>query len=119
MWAQVFSLCLGVWLMAAPAVVGGAGPVRTSDRIVGPLAAAVAAVALSEVTRPVRRANVVTGAWLLVAPWALGAGWPATANNVAVGVLLIALSFVGGRVRGRYGGGWRAVWAEPGPSPRP
>src|SRR4051812_44898861 len=117
MWARLIHLCLGVWLMAAPAVLGYAGAARTNDRIAGPIAAALAAVAVSEVTRPLRRANVPVGAWLLIAPWVLhydgggsySSGGAATANSLIVGTLLIALSLVRGTVKGRYGGGWRVV----------
>jgi hypothetical protein len=112
MWAQLVNLCLGLWLMAAPAALGYGGRAAANDHVAGPLAAALAAVAVSEVTRPVRRANVVVGLWLLIAPWALAyASGAATFNSLSVGALLIAFALVRGRVVNRFGGGWSVVWA--------
>jgi hypothetical protein len=113
MWAQVVSALLGVWLMAAPAALGYGDPARTNDRIVGPIVASLAVVAIWEVTRGLRWVNVVCAAWLLVAPWVLGEGTTAAVNSVAVGSLLLALAFVGGSRRQRFGGGWASLWREP------
>jgi hypothetical protein len=111
MWAQIINTALGIWLMAAPAVLGYAGPARTDDRIVGPLAASIAAVAISGVTRPVRRLNWLVGAWLLIAPWVLGFPVAATVNSMVIGVLLIVFASIRGTVSQRYGGGWSAIWS--------
>jgi hypothetical protein len=99
-------------LRAARAPLGSGGGAAPHDRVAGPLAAALAAVAVAEVTRPVRRANVAVGVWLLVAPWALAyASGAATFNSLCVGALLIAFALVRGRVVNRFGGGWSVVWA--------
>jgi len=111
MWPRLASVAAGVWLMAAPAVLGYGDPARTADRIVGPLAAAVAFVAVWEVMRGFRWGNLLFAAWLVSAPWLLGYGEGATANSVVVGLLLLALAFVGGRTRQRFGGGWAALLA--------
>jgi hypothetical protein len=50
MWAQLINALLGMWLMAAPAVLGYIGPARTNDRIIGPLAAGAALIAIWETT---------------------------------------------------------------------
>ncbi|MGH7966442.1 MAG: SPW repeat domain-containing protein, partial [Candidatus Binatia bacterium] len=50
MWAQLTNILLGVWLMVAPAVFGYVGTASTNDRIVGPLVASFAMIALSEAT---------------------------------------------------------------------
>ena len=111
MWAQIINVILGVWLMAAPAVLGYTGPARTHDRIIGPLAVSCAVIALWEVTRPMRWGNVALGAWLLVAPWVLAYGWTPTVNSSAVGLLLMAFALVRGEVQPqRFGGGWSALW---------
>ena len=62
----------GIWLMMSPAVLGYADPARANDRIIGPIVASLATIAMWEVSRPLRWVNVVLGAWLLVAPWLLG-----------------------------------------------
>ena len=111
MWAQLANATLGIWLLAAPAVLGYGDPARTSDRIVGPVAASLAAIALWEVTRPVGRANLALALWLLVAPWLLGYPVVATVNSTLVALMLGALSLVPWTYRpGRFGGGWSAVW---------
>src|SRR5215207_3520539 len=91
MWPRLVNTLVGLWLMAAPAVLDYAGAARTNDRIVGPLAASFAVIAIWEVTRPLRWANVALGVWLLVAPWLLGADRAPLLNETAAGLVLIAM----------------------------
>lgn len=116
-WAQFVNAVLGIWLMAAPAVLGYGSPAQTNDRIIGPVVATFAVVAWWEATRPVRRFNIPLGLWMLIAPWVLGYSEASViVNSLAAGVLITGLSFVRGRVEGRYGGGWSALWRSA-PSP--
>ena len=111
MWAQVINAVVGVWLMAAPAVLQYGPPGSTNDRIIGPVIATFAIVSWWEATRPVRRFNIPLGLWLLLAPWVLGYEGTATiANSLIAGALVTGLSFVRGTVEGRYGGGWSTLW---------
>lgn len=111
MWAQVVNAALGIWLMAAPAVLGYAEPAMTNDRIVGPIAATFAIVAWWQATRPVRWVNLPIGLWLAIAPWVLGYDASAAiVNSVVVGVVMAACAAVKGKVDKRYGGGWSAVF---------
>lgn len=112
MWARIINAILGVWLMAAPAVLGYGEPARTSDRIAGPIAAAVAVIAIWEVTRPLRWVNLVIGLWLLAAPWVLAYYdiFAAALNSSAVGLLLILFATSRGKIKERYGGGWSSLW---------
>ena len=98
----------GEWAITRP--LGYSGPAAVNDYIVGPVAASFAAVALWEVTRPLRWGNLALGLWLLAAPWALGYGWTALANSTVVGVLLITFSLVPGPRWHRIGGGWAFLW---------
>lgn len=102
---------LGVWLMAAPAVLGHAGTTAgSSDRFVGPLIASIAFVAASEITRPVRWANLAGALWLLVAPWILGFPMSAAVNDVIVGLAVGVLSPLGkADLAARFGGGWSSL----------
>jgi hypothetical protein len=109
----VVSALLGVWLMAAPAVLGYHGPERTSDRIVGPIVAALSIVAASAVMRALRWAVLPAAVWLVLAPWVLGYGGGAKLGSILVGLALAALAPVRGRVAGRFGGGWRALFRSP------
>ncbi len=111
MWAQLLSAGVGIWLMAAPAVLGYAGPAATNDHIVGPTAASFAVIALWQATRGARWMNLPLGVWLILAPWILGyAGMPPTINSSVAGLVLATLSFVHGSRTHRYAGGWMAAW---------
>ena len=113
MWAQVINALLGLWLMAAPAVLGADKTIANNDHIVGPLIASFAIISWWEATRVVRLYNVPLGLWLLVAPWVLGYdNTAAIVNDMLVGVVVIGLSFVKGKVEGKFGGGWSAIWKE-------
>ena len=108
---HIVVVALGVWLMAAPAVLGHAGTTAgSSDRFVGPLIASIAFVAASEITRPVRWANLVGALWLVVAPWILGFPMSAAINDVIVGLGVGVLSLLGkADLQERFGGGWSAL----------
>jgi hypothetical protein len=110
MWAQAINVALGIWLMVAPDALGFGDPARVVDRTVGPVAILVAAVALRDVTRPVRWANLITRAALLVASWIAGyhTGIPLI-NSLVVGILLIVFAALGGRMHQQTGGGWSSL----------
>lgn len=110
-WSRLLNAALGVWLMAAPAVLGYGAPASTNDRLIGPLAASLAIIALWEATRPVRQANTLLGAWLVIAPLILGYATAPAVNSVLVGLAMVGLSRVRGEVTGRYGGGWSVLWS--------
>jgi len=111
---QIANALLGLWLMAAPAVLGYGGPARTNDRIVGPLAVSFAVVAFWGITRSVGRVCLLLGLWLLIAPWLLEYGTVETLDSIGVGGLMILFSALPGNVdRKEYGGGWRSLSGRP------
>ena len=69
MWSQALNLLVGLWLTAAPGVLGYNGPAALNHHILGPIAASAAVVALWECTRAIRWLNLPIGVWLLIAPW--------------------------------------------------
>jgi hypothetical protein len=101
---------LGVWLMLAPAVLGFDGAARVDALVVGPLLAAAGIIALSAITRAVRRLALPLGAWLVAAPVWMPHGSVAATDSVIVGVVAAALAFVRVPTDERFGGGWRALW---------
>jgi hypothetical protein len=110
MWPQVINAVLGVWLMAAPAVLGYDGAGRISNLIIGPFAATFAIVAMWEVVRPLGKLNVALGGWLVVAPLLLNHGsMVPVINSFVVGILMIALALMSGNTSDKFGGGWRAL----------
>jgi hypothetical protein len=111
------SAAAGIWLMVAPAVLSYDGTARTIDRILGPLAASAAIVAMWEVVRGVRWIAAAVGAALVVAPWLLDYPLTPAVNSLATGGLLVVLGAVRGRVSQRYGGGWSALVRRPGDRP--
>jgi hypothetical protein len=111
MWPRIPNILVGVWLMAAPALLSYGGAAATNDRVIGPLAITFATIAIWESTRSVRLANVVLGAWQLLAPWILMYGsTPATVSSTVAGVLLISFGLIEGARKQRFDGGWRAIW---------
>ena len=108
---QLVVFALGVWLMAAPSVLGYTGTsAETSDRLVGPVVAAFGFVAASAITRSVRWVNLLAAAWLLIGPWLLGFPADAAVNSVVVGLLVAVLTPFGSPDPDRFGGGWSSLW---------
>jgi hypothetical protein len=97
--------------MASPAALDYTGAARVSALVAGPLAVSLSWIALSEVTRPVRRFNIVVGLWLVVSALIFRQPVWAAINSGVVGLLLGALASGRSRVKGSYGGGWSAVIA--------
>jgi hypothetical protein len=110
MWTHLLAALAGIWLMAAPAVLDYADPARANDRIIGPIVASIAIIAVWEIGRPLRWVNVILGAWLLIAPWLLGHPPDARWNSLAAGALILALSLAKGKHTHQVGGGWTALW---------
>lgn len=108
--ARFISAAAGVWLMAAPSVLGYSGLPAKLDRTLGPIAAAIALIAINEVTRPVRWGNLLIGLALVALPWLVGYPVEAAISSTAAGVVIAAASTVRGRLEERLGGGWSVLW---------
>ncbi|CCF85042.1 conserved membrane hypothetical protein [Nitrolancea hollandica Lb] len=115
-WNLVVSALIGLWLMAAPAVLGARDLSAGNDYLVGPLITVVAVIAMAEVLRPGRYVNIILGLWLIAAPWFLAGANAATIwNDGIAGLALILLSLPLGPVRQRYGGWTQVARWTPGP----
>lgn len=108
--ARLVAAAVGVWLIAAPAVLDYGGVAADNDRIIGPIAGAFAFVACWEVLAALRWATVPLGAWLIAAPAVLAydaaAAW---CSSVASGVVIAAAAWIGRDASGSFGGGWRSI----------
>jgi len=109
-WAQVLTVLLGLWLMAAPAVLGYSGTPADVHRVLGPVTAAVALIAAWGHMRPLRWMSVPLGGAIAATPFVWSFGTVALANGVVVGLAVVALAFVSGRITEDYGGGWSSLW---------
>ena len=106
-WTLLVSVALGAWLMFTRLVFGTVRPMADSDHLVGSLVVTVAVIAMAEVARPLRFANLLFGVWLVVAPWLLaGATMVASWASAAVGIALIFLSLPRGRRSDEHYGSW-------------
>ena len=102
----------GIWLMASPAVLNYADPARANDRLIGPIVASLAIIAMWEIARPLRWINVALGGWLMIAPWLLGHAPDARWNSLAAGAIVFCFSLVKGTRRHQIGGGWSSLWKD-------
>lgn len=111
MWARLFAVALGGWLVVSPAVLGYSGAAEVNVRALGPIVIGASLVAVWQLMRPLRWVEGAVGAWLLVVPWILVKwyGATATANSLAVGLALAGLAFLGGKTTKNFGGGWVSV----------
>jgi len=117
--AQIASVVLALWLIVSPDVLGFGDPARTATRGIGPLALFFAVLAIRDVTRPVRWANLATGIALLFLPWLLRYGaWTPILNSLIAGVLLIGFAQVHDKTRHATGGGWSAIFTARPPERR-
>lgn len=97
--ASGLDVLAGLWLVAAPFILGYSGVAMTNDIIVGLAIAVLAASRLVgngyKVAWP-SWVNVILGAWLLLAPVTLGyttlpaAFW----NDIIMGIVVIALAAI-------------------------
>jgi SPW repeat len=107
--ARLCAAVLGVWLMAAPAVVDVNGAESSSMRVAGPAIVALAVAAGAPALDALRWLLIPLAGWLIVAPWFLGGSTAAVTVSVIVGALLVPLARIGHVDVGGRGGGWRAV----------
>jgi hypothetical protein len=110
MWPLVVCVALGLWLLAAPRVMAYGGGIRTQREIFGPIAAAVALIAISQATRPLRYMLLPIGIWLVAAPLFTPPDTSlALLNSVLVGGALMALPFLARPAASRFAGGWSVL----------
>ncbi|HEV2124351.1 MAG TPA: vitamin K epoxide reductase family protein, partial [Chloroflexota bacterium] len=110
-WNLMLSALIGMWLMAAPDVLGTQGSAGNSNHLVGATIVVVSVICMAEVARAGRFLNLALGAWTVVAPWVLaGASDVALWSSVLSGLAVMVLSLPRGPMRERYGGWDRYVF---------
>lgn len=113
-WGIWASVLIGVALMFSRITFDTAGTAANGDHLIGALVVTFSIMALSEVGRLLRLANIIFGAWLIPAPLLL-AGYTGlgAAASVTAGVLLILLALPVGPIRSHYGAWdrWNSIGA--------
>lgn len=107
--ARIGAVLLGVWLIAAPAVLGYSGVAADTHRLLGPIAGGTAFVAIAQSIHMLRWLTVPVGLLLVAAP-VLGFPAEATVNSIVTGLAITALGFVEREPSRDFGGGWRVLW---------
>lgn len=111
MWAAIVNTILGLAVMLVPALFDFAKKAADNNYIVGPLIITFAITAIWEVNRSARWLNLPAGLWLTISPFILSfENSDATWINVLLGISIAALSFVKGKMKKRYGGGWKGLF---------
>ena len=103
-WNLLASVGLGAWLMFTPHVLGTTGTAAHTDHLIGALIVTFGVMALADVGRALRFANVLFGVLVIAAPWLLnGATSGSRWSDLIAGALVILLSVRRGPVGERYG----------------
>lgn len=109
-WNLLVSIGLGIWLMFVPSVLGTTGVAAHADHLIGALIVTFSVMALADVGRALRFANLLFGALVIAAPWVLtGATGGSRWSDAIAGTLVILLSVRRGPVGEKYGGWERFI----------
>lgn len=112
MWAQLLNIIVGLFITVAPGLWHFSKMEADNFHIAGPLIVTIASVAWWECNRNVRFFNIPVGLWLLVTPFIFPFHQTALFTSMAAGGFTILLSLIKGKIKKRYGGGWRSLWQK-------
>jgi hypothetical protein len=107
--ARLVAGLAGLYLMAAPALLGYGGALRIGQLILGPITVAVAIVAMSAVTAGVRWLHVPIGVILVVLAVVLAGPVDARVGGAVAGLVIALAGLVPSDVDERFAGGWRVL----------
>jgi nucleoside-diphosphate-sugar epimerase/uncharacterized membrane protein len=106
-WTLVASAGLGVFLMFTRVFFDTAVPMADSDHVTGALIVTFSVMAMAEVGRSLRFANLLFGVWLVLAPWLLGgASMFASIVGTLLGLAVVVLSLPRGKRSDAHYGDW-------------
>jgi len=112
MWAQIINIVIGLGLMVTPALLRFNKVAADNNHIVGPLVITFAVISLWEINRNARLFNIVTGCWLILSPFIVGFSSVALVTDIVSGIAVILFSLNKGKIKSRYGGGWRSLFQK-------
>lgn len=107
-WTLALSALIGLGIMAAPSMLGLAASGANHLWVAGPLVATASVIAMAEVIRPVRFANVALALWVVTVA-VLTADGLAMPVLVVAGAALAALALPRGSIRQVYAGWNHAI----------
>jgi hypothetical protein len=113
MWGAIINILVGVWLMICPYLFQFQKTAADNCYIVGPVVITSAIIALWEINRSARYVNIMAGGWMVVSPLILD--FQSSSEiwiTIISGFFIAALSFVKGKIKGNYGGGWRSLFEK-------
>jgi len=99
-WNLILSLILGIWLLFHT------GPYYIAvsiGHILGALSITFSIIAMAEVMKTARFANIVLGVFAILLPFIMHAPPPVTWKAIIVGILLIVLNLSKGKIKENYG----------------
>jgi nucleoside-diphosphate-sugar epimerase len=103
-WTLVTSALIGAALMFTRVIFDTTGAAADNDHLIGALVISFSIMALSEVGRPIRLANIPLGVWLILAPLLItGYSGLAQVASIAAGGLLVWLALPAGPQVSHYG----------------
>lgn len=112
MWTQMINIGIGIWLMAAPYLLGYPEVASDNGHITGPLIVTFSTLACWEVLYSTRMWNLVPGIWLVLAPWVLGYDFfPAICSDMISGILVLIFAGIKTRRTKVFNGGWSMLWS--------
>jgi hypothetical protein len=102
-WNLSLAVLLGLWLMAAPTVLGLTSLSADVLHVLGPVIVTVTVVATAEPVRAVRYLDLPLGLAVALVPWLTGVPVPQAVLVTLTGVAVAGLSLRRGQVRQTYG----------------
>ncbi len=112
MWGAIINMLLGAWVMLSPNFLSMNAAETNNCQIVGPLIVTIALTSFSGINRSIRYLNILSGLWLAASPFVFGSTGLAFWNHLLVGAAIIGFSYVKGKNKERYGGGWSALFSK-------
>lgn len=104
-WNLWLSIAAGLWFMASPTVLGFEGRLADSNHLTGAIAVALAIIAMSEVARTLRLANILLALWLIASIWIFNqTGSSIMWTQIVVGLILAGSGIRKGGIYDEHGG---------------
>ena len=109
MWKRIVNILIGLWLVVAPAILRIDREAAVVLYIIGPLVTSVAIISMIESVQNFRYVNIVFAICLMFSLLFLEADRGLVISNLICGFAITGCALVRGKVKKRFGGGWRSL----------